>query len=112
MKDLQKIESALGNAINFLKNQELSAVGRQTQGKLIEAKILVEKLNIHSVVDSSNKGIEEIHKLIVKYSEAEKDIIKRREAVTDVWEITVVDLQLKTNKQFVNDLMLAAGALL
>ena len=71
-----------------------------------------EQLLIHSVVDSSNKGIEEIHKLIVKYSEAEKDIIKRREAVTDVWEITVVDLQLKTNKQFVNDLMLAAGALL
>ncbi len=67
---------------------------------------------ISSVVDSSNKGIEEIHKLIVKYTEAEKDIVKRREAVTDVWEITVIDLQLRTNKQFVNDLMLAAGALL
>ena len=80
------------------------------QESLLES--LKEKLTTHSVDDSSNKGIEEIHKLIVKYSEAEKDIIKRREAVNDVWEITVIDLQLKTNKQFVNDLMLAAGALL
>lgn len=77
-----------------------------------ELEVKRKKLILSGVVDSSNKGIEEIQKLIVKYSKAEKDIVKRREAVTDVWEITVIDLQLRTNKQFVNDLMLAAGALL
>lgn len=80
------------------------------EAKELEAKR--KKLILSGVVDSSNKGIEEIHKLIVKYSEAEKDITKRLEAVSDVWEKTVIELQLRTNKQFVNDLMLAAGALL
>ena len=44
MTELQNIESAINNALNFLKNQDLSEVGRQTQGKLIYAKTQVENL--------------------------------------------------------------------
>ena len=73
---------------------------------------LQKQLSIQGVGCSDNKGVNELHKLLVKYHSAGEELIKRREAVNDVNDLNVIDLQIRTNKAFVEDIMQSAGALL
>ena len=58
MAKLEQIKDAIDNALNYLKNQDLSAVGRQTQGKLINAQTQVKNLILHNVSNCTSCGIE------------------------------------------------------
>ena len=49
MKQLKQVREALDNALDYLKNQDLGEIGRQTEGKLLEARPIVENLAITDV---------------------------------------------------------------
>jgi hypothetical protein len=57
MTELEQVKQALNNALNYLKNQDLSEIGRQTQGKLMQANIVVENLILHGVIVSENCNV-------------------------------------------------------
>lgn len=85
---------------------------KSTYWHLQQLRSEIKQLTLTSVVDSSNKGVEAIHKLSVKYHHIGLELEKRKEAVTDLQDINVIDLQIKTNETIVEDLILTAGSLL
>lgn len=72
----------------------------------------IKQLLISGVVSSDNKAVAQLHKLMVKYHKAGLELEKRKEAVIDVNDLNVIDLQIRTNKSFLEDIMQTAGALL
>ncbi len=58
-----------------------------------------EQCTINGVVSSDNKAVTLLHKLMVKYHNTSLELEKRKEAVTDVNDLNVIDLQIRTNKK-------------
>jgi hypothetical protein len=55
MTDLEKVQKALDNAIDYLNGYEHLTVGKEVKAELGHAKTLVENLAIHGVVGRSKQ---------------------------------------------------------
>lgn len=54
---------------------------------------------------------EPVLKLVKKYHEIGMELLKRRKVTTDVNDIIVIDLQIRTNERFITDLTALVVAL-
>lgn len=61
-----------------------------------------------SVVSGS---YEPVLKLVKKYHEIGMELLKRRKVTTDINDIIVIDLQIRTNERFITDLTALVVAL-
>ncbi len=70
-----------------------------------------ENTNAQSLQMAVSGSYEPVLKLVKKYHEIGMELLKRRKATTDINDIIVIDLQIRTNERFITDLTALVVAL-